>query len=397
MTLRRATLAWLLGLGILGAPAMAQNDATTKDKPAEKEASAEEKDPFAVPEGTDATVLSLFLQRIARTPPAERTPEAISEHLQKMDKAVAEVLGREIDAELVSNAASLRLQVLTLLERFGDQTAVAKREKFVDSLRTDKRPEIQAIAKKVDLESKVSQFPNLSQEERMKVANELVAELGTIPEGDDNALQTTVQMANQVAQLLDRLGETKAAASIYNQMVTKLKARDDERLTGTIESLEGTMRRLSLLGNEIDIEGTTVEGKPFNIDSYKGKVVLVDFWATWCGPCVAELPNVKAMYDAYHDKGFEVVGISLDESKEDLVGFIEKRDLKWVTLFSENPENQGWNNPIARHYGISGIPTVILVNQEGKVVHLNARGNVLQEELAKLLGPLPETKESASE
>ena len=151
------------------------------------------------------------------------------------------------------------------------------------------------------------------------------------------------------------------------------------------ESFAGTLRRLSLPGHPMEIKGTLLNGKPFDQKTLAGKVVLVDFWATWCGPCVAEIPNVLEQYEKYHDKGFEVVGISLDEDREALEKFVTDQKIPWPILY-EKPEGEGWRHPLSTFYGISGIPTVILIGRDGNVITLNARGEKLGEQLDKLFG-----------
>ena len=120
--------------------------------------------------------------------------------------------------------------------------------------------------------------------------------------------------------------------------------------------------------------------------------VVVDFWATWCGPCRAELPNVKEQYELYHDKGFEVVGISLDEDRAALEEFLTEEKLPWIQLHQN--DGSGWKNENAARYAIQGIPACFLIDQEGKVVSLECRGEVLPEMLAKLLGPVEKQAEA---
>jgi thiol-disulfide isomerase/thioredoxin len=119
---------------------------------------------------------------------------------------------------------------------------------------------------------------------------------------------------------------------------------------------------------EVEIAGPTVQGPPFDLKALRGKVVLVDFWATWCAPCIAELPNMREVYDRYHARGFEVVGVSLDESRERLTEFIRDKQVPWPQIFFDKEGQRGWANPLARRYQVNAIPDTILVDQDGPVV-----------------------------
>jgi peroxiredoxin len=130
-----------------------------------------------------------------------------------------------------------------------------------------------------------------------------------------------------------------------------------------------------------DFEEKDIAGKPLSIANYKGKVVLLDFWATWCGPCVAELPNVLKTYEKYHAKGFEIIGISLDKEEQALTSFIKKRDMRWQQFF----DGKGWGNKLAVKYGINSIPMTYLLDGEGKIVAMNLRGEELDAAVAKIL------------
>lgn len=131
-----------------------------------------------------------------------------------------------------------------------------------------------------------------------------------------------------------------------------------------------------------DFSGTTIDEKPIKLSDYKGKVVLIDFWATWCGPCLMELPNIKKLYEANKDKGFEIIGVSADEDVADLKKLVEQENLQWPQIFDGGDDG----GKIQEIYGVMKYPTTVLVDKEGKISVVDARGEDLDKAVEKLLG-----------
>lgn len=132
-----------------------------------------------------------------------------------------------------------------------------------------------------------------------------------------------------------------------------------------------------------DFEEKLANGKTMKLSDLKGKVVLLDFWASWCGPCRQENPNVVALYEKYKSKGFTVMSVSLDQDRERWLGAIEKDRLSWPYHVSDL---KGWGSEVAKQYSVRGIPFTVLIDKDGKIIDTKLRGSALEQELVRIFG-----------
>ena len=129
------------------------------------------------------------------------------------------------------------------------------------------------------------------------------------------------------------------------------------------------LRTIKRLGHPLELKFTALDGRPTDLASLKGKVVLIDFWSTTCVPCVREMPDLKALYLKYKTQGFDVIGVTLDDDKEVLQRFIQTEQLPWPQYF----DPKGSQSPIAQEFAIRSIPVVWLVDRQGVLRDLNGR------------------------
>lgn len=215
----------------------------------------------------------------------------------------------------------------------------------------------------------------LGETDRVADGHAILASLAEKAEGGDKA-DAYLALAGYCMTHLDVEGARAAYAALKTANETmELRGLDDyiDRQLADLEQIGQAPTPFPAVSDHT--------GQPLSLDDYKGKVVLVDFWATWCGPCIAELPNVLDTYAKYHDKGFEIVGISLDSDEEAFESFIAERGMTWRHHF----DGQGWNNEIAQAYGVRSIPATYLLDTEGNVVRVGLRGEALGEVVGSLL------------
>ena len=151
-----------------------------------------------------------------------------------------------------------------------------------------------------------------------------------------------------------------------------------------VKHVDQKVRSVIAVGSEApDIVMAGRDGKELRLSDLRGKVVLIDFWASWCRPCRAENPNVVRLYNRYHDRGFEIFSVSLDNNRDAWLRAIEADGLVWSNHVSDL---RGWSSAAGRLYGISSIPATVLVDREGRVLARNLRGQQLEQKLKEIFG-----------
>jgi peroxiredoxin len=240
--------------------------------------------------------------------------------------------------------------------------------------------EVQAVVSRINDKLKAGQQTEAALADELKAFDTLMAKYAG--EKTDEVAMIGVMKAQLYLEVLDN---SEKGLALLKQVkadfpATKMAGKLDQ-VIAQIEQKVARDAQFAVGHAFPDFSEKDVNGQPLSISALKGKVVLVDFWATWCGPCVAELPNVIAAYEKYHAKGFEIVGVSLDKDQGKLTAFTKEHGMTWAQYF----DGQGWQNKLAQQYGIEAIPATFLLDQQGNIIAKDLRGPALDQKLAELL------------
>ena len=256
-----------------------------------------------------------------------------------------------------------------VVEGGGEAQKIWREFNDLDKSLAQKRQQIQA-----QVQMNPSQEAGL-QREFKKIVDKADAEELALLKKYNNSFVAAYVVASKMAQILDdaklkeryeALGE-EARATIYGKQVADELVKLEKVTVGAVAP---------------NFSAPLADGGVLSLHETKAKVKVVDFWASWCGPCLREVPNVKAIYEKYHDKGFEIFGVSLDETAGPWKAAIKKNDMNWHHVSSL----KGWECPVAKQYNVTGIPRMYIIDPEGKIIAQDLRG----EELANFVAGLYE-------
>jgi thiol-disulfide isomerase/thioredoxin len=258
---------------------------------------------------------------------------------------------------------------------------------------TDSTPTLYAQLQKLEeqVQAKVQQDKHAEAD----YTNELKTLDDLIASKKDAKTDEAVQMTYMKAQLyFEVIEDYDKGADIMRQIITNYPntqySESAEKIIAKIPLMieakkkEAEAKKIQdglAVGTDFpDFSASDLDGKPLSVASRKGKVLMLDFWATWCPPCRAELPNVIQVYKKHHDQGFEIIGVSLDSDRDSLDTFLKKQDgMTWPQYF----DGQGWTNNLAVKYGVESIPFAVLIGPDGKIIGKDLRGDDLEDAVSK--------------
>jgi thiol-disulfide isomerase/thioredoxin len=358
---------------------------------------------FGLHAKTASTAAAQAVSNAAASPPTSRTADDVDQEISITIQSLGKVLSDPVFLSDPAKRSELAPQIIPLAKKIAtDMAELAalhpERKKDLNGARIEYLSILSTLG---DADASKELATLAASKDSDEMLNGLSGQLETrwMLANMDPALQTPIadelekldaihKESDAFTGLTETFSETAASPELFvrlHDLARKMTSPFAQALNQGMKEEQAAETKLK--GNEGKpalITGKDPEGKPFSTADWKGKVILVDFWATWCGPCKAEMPRVKQLYNRYHSKGFEVLGISNDYSADDIKAFVAQEQIPWQQLYDADAGSKENWNPITLGFGIEGIPMMFLIDKKGTIRSVEARQN-MEELIPKLL------------
>ena len=380
-----AMVLWPLAIGGCNA-----QESTVAEKTADSsiaDATSEEADLFPIPEGLKtASDYFDFVEGMNTDNMQEGLATRERQALEnKLARTVLEVVDRvvqlEPNAEDTNVADNFRLQAAFILNENGAPGVDKILKEAISIARSSKDSSLQTFGLQIHLNSTLRKWRELSDAEKKSFVEESSA---TFKESSWNP--SRIRLFASFVGMLQRFQEEDLVKLLLTEVVPSLESNEDRQIQLFAQELAGLLRRMNLPGSTLKMWGPLLSGGKLDWKEYEGKVVLVNFWSNSCVYCRKEMPDNIRLYNQYRDRGFEVIGVSLDAEKKQAESFVDQYKIPWPVVFDAAQSETDPAKSLAMYYAVTSMPQNFLVDKEGKVVSLYARGPELEQLLENMLG-----------
>jgi thiol-disulfide isomerase/thioredoxin len=339
----------------------------------EAEADKPEANPYRAAAGLSTLELVDYLLDMQEKPRTIRHRPGFAE---AVSAAADRLLGAEASDKAQQIAAEVKVEILHEVASLGRKTADAELQAFVLAMKDDQREAIQQLVRFLDHEQRMLAIDDVP-------LDDVTGQLDSVQKylTAEKLAARHLRLASATVHGINRLEDNEQREKYFQSFGALFAKSTDKTLSAygrKIAKAPGTSDS-KLVGNDLELSGLTELGVEIDWKAYRGKVVLVDFWATWCGPCIREMPHVRELHEKLGKQGFVVLGVNLDRKPEALAEFLKENKLPWSNLVDEGAQQA------ATKYGVRAIPTMMVINQQGKIAAVGHRVGGLKATIEKLL------------